>query len=76
MRLYLYILEEDHGPHKPLNLYVLYALDDEDARHKAKRRIPDMVNWTKVHLRRSQGHFKSASREYPPYIDMEEGQHV
>jgi len=75
MRQYLYTLEVDRGKSQAIELFILYAVDDADAKRKALKRVPDQSN-AQITLKRSTGHFIVAHTEYPLYIDMEEGQHV
>jgi len=71
MRQYLYTLEVDHGEPEPIELCIIYAVDDEDAERKARKRVPDHTSATMT-LKRCMGHFIIHSTELPPYIDREE----
>jgi hypothetical protein len=75
MREYLYTLEidtENTATSKPSELFLLYAVDDEDAMNKARKRVDD---WQKVRmiLKRCTGHFTIGHREIPPFIDTPGG---
>ena len=73
MRQYLYTLQVYRVATDERNLFILYAVDDIDAMKKAKRRVEDYRN-VEMTLRRCEGHFTVGQSEYPPYIDMEDGQ--
>ena len=76
MRQYLYTLQVDRGKPAPVELFIIYAVDDVDAMQKARKRVADHRQ-VEMTLKRCQGHFTMVHREYPPYIDMEEeGQSV
>ncbi len=75
MRHYLYTLEVDRGKPYPIELFIIYAVDDVDAMKKAQKRVSDHRN-VEMTLKRCQGHFMVAHTEYPPYIDVEEEQAV
>jgi hypothetical protein len=71
MRHYLYTLEVNRGKSNPLELFIIYAVDDVDAMKKARKRVLDHQH-VQMTLKMCQGHFTMVHREYPPYIDMEE----
>ncbi|HLZ58616.1 MAG TPA: hypothetical protein VKR06_16885 [Ktedonosporobacter sp.] len=72
MRQYLYTLQVYRAATDERNLFIIYAVDDIDAMKKAKRRVEDHRS-VEMTLRRCEGHFTAGHREYPPYIDMEDG---
>jgi hypothetical protein len=73
MRHYLYTLQVYRAATDERNLFILYAVDDIDAMKKAKKRVANHRSVEMV-LRRCEGTFMAAHREYPPYIDVEDGQ--
>jgi hypothetical protein len=75
MRHYLYTLQVDRGKPAPLELFIIYAVDDVDAMKKARKRVADHRR-VEMTLKRCQGQFTIVHREYPPYIDTEEEQTV
>ena len=75
MRHYLYTLEVDRGKPYPIELFIIYAVEDVDAMKKAQKRVSDHQR-VEMTLKRCQGHFMAAHCQYPPYIDVEEEQAV
>jgi hypothetical protein len=71
MRHYLYILQVDRGKLEPIELFIIYALDDVDAMKKARKQVADHRK-VEMMLKKCQGHFTTVHREYPPYIDTED----
>ena len=72
MRQYLYLLEIDRDKPQPIELRIIYAVDEEDAQRKATKRTIH-YSGAQITLRRSETHFTVAHTTYPPYIDMAEG---
>ena len=72
MRQYLYVLAVDQGTSKPIELFLIYAIDEEDAQKKARKRTIDYPG-AEIALRRCKGLFTVVHSTYPPYIDVEEG---
>ena len=75
MRHYLYTLEVDRGKSEPIELFIIYAVDDVDAMRKAQKRVSDHRRVEMI-LKRCEGYFMAAHCQYPPYIDVEEEQAV
>ena len=73
MRHYLYTLQVYRAATDERNLFIIYAVDEIDAMKKAKKRVTDHRSVEMV-LHKCEGTFTTAHREYPPYIDAEDGQ--
>ena len=72
MRLYLYILEVKQGKPQPTLLFVLYAIDEEDAQNQTSKPASGYPG-AKITLKRSESHFTAIHTTYPPYVDIEAG---
>ncbi len=71
MRQYLYTLEVDRGRFHAIELFILYAVDDEDAHKKARKRVKEPSH-AQLTLKRGESYYIAAHIVYPPYIDMED----
>jgi len=71
MRHYLYTLTVDRGKSQAIELFMIYARDDEDVERKARKRVPDQSH-AQVTLKRWECPYIAAHITYPPYIDREE----